>query len=50
MEIIGNRRKTKFFKTTNSQKKFVKVHRLVLELVELIDAKGIDIAHRELKF
>ena len=33
-----------FFKMANSQKIFGKFHRLVLGLVVLIDAKGIDVA------
>jgi hypothetical protein len=40
----GRLKKTAFFKITNSQKKIRKFHRLVLGLVGLIDAKGIDVA------
>ena len=36
--------KTEFFNFANSQYFFQKFHGLVLWLVELIDAKGIDVA------
>jgi hypothetical protein len=36
-------KKTEMLKTTNSQKKSRKFQGLVLGLVELIDAKGIDV-------
>ena len=35
---------TEFFKIANSQKNFVKLLWIGLGLVELIDAKGIDVA------
>ena len=40
----GRPKKTEIFKTANSQKNFPKFYRLVLGLVGLIDAKGIDLA------
>ena len=36
--------KIEFFKIANSQKNFGKFHVLILGLVGLIDAKGIDVA------
>ena len=40
----GQLKKAEFFKTDNSQYFFQKFHGLVLWLVGLIDAKGIDVA------
>ena len=40
----GRLKKTEFFKIANSQTFLWKFHGLVLGLVELIDAKGIDVA------
>ena len=40
----GRLKKTEIFKTANSKYFFQKIHGLVLGLVQLIDAKGIDVA------
>ena len=40
----GQLKKTEFFEIANSQYFLWKFHGLVLGLVELIDAKGIDVA------
>ena len=40
----GRFKKSAFFKIANSQKNFVKISALVLGLVGLIDAKGIDLS------
>jgi hypothetical protein len=42
----GRLKKIEFFKIANSHKISRKFHRLVLGLVGLIDAKGIDVAQR----
>ena len=41
---MANSKNTEFFNSANSQYFFQKFHGLVLGLVELFDAKGIDVA------